>query len=67
MQTYKVPDMSCAHCVATIETTIRTLDPQAVVRCNVESKEVTVATEVAADRIVAALAEAGYPSQPLAV
>ncbi len=66
MQKYKIPDMTCGHCVQTIETTIRGLDPQAVVACDLEHKEVTVTTSVAAARIAAALADVGFESETLA-
>lgn len=65
MQKYKVPDMSCGHCVQTIETTIKGLDPAATVACDLGHKEVTVATGIAADRVAAALADVGFESELL--
>ena len=67
MQKYKVPDMTCGHCVQTVETTIKGLDPAAFVACDIERKEVTVRTRIAADRVAAALADVGFESETLAV
>lgn len=65
MQKYKVLDMTCGHCVRTIETTIKGLDPAANVACDLDRKEVTVATGIAADRVAAALADVGFDSEIL--
>ena len=65
MQKYKVPDMTCGHCVRTIETTIRGLDPTATVACDLDQKEVTVATSVGRERITTALADVGFESEML--
>ena len=63
MLTLKVPDMSCAHCAATIEKAVKTVDPAARVQADIEAK--TVAIDSAADtaRIEAAIAKAGYPNE----
>lgn len=66
MQKYKVPDMTCGHCVQTIQTTIKGLDPAATVACDLDHKEVTVGTGIAANRIAAALADVGFESEILA-
>ncbi|MGO9135131.1 MAG: heavy-metal-associated domain-containing protein [Methylovirgula sp.] len=66
MQKYKVADMTCGKCVATITKTIQSLDPKADVACNLESKVIQVTTSVDAARIAAALADAGFESEPLA-
>lgn len=66
MQKYKVPDMSCGHCVATIEKTIHALDPKAAVVCDLDHQQVSVTTALGPDTIAAALAEAGYPNDRLA-
>jgi len=66
MQKYRVPDMTCGHCVATIEKTLKELDANATVTCDLDRKEVTVTTRLAPDRIAAALEEAGYPNERLA-
>ena len=65
MPKYKVPDMTCGHCVQTIETTIKGLDPTATVSCDLDRKEVTVNTGLPAERISAALADVGFESETL--
>jgi copper chaperone len=66
MQKYKVPDMSCAHCVRSIEKAIKSVDPTAAVACDLTSKFVEVKTSASLDRISAALVEAGYKHERLA-
>ncbi len=65
-QRYKIADMSCGGCVATITKTIQALDPKAEVACNLTSKVVNVRTDIESARIAAALADAGFDSEPLA-
>ncbi|QXX75752.1 heavy-metal-associated domain-containing protein [Methylovirgula sp. HY1] len=65
MQKFKVPDMTCGHCVQTVETAIKRLDPAATVACDLDHKEVTVTTQIAAERIAAALADVGFESEML--
>lgn len=63
MQTITIADMSCAHCVATVEKAIRTADPEAQFtvdlaggRADVESHKI--------EAVIAAIGEAGYPAAP---
>lgn len=65
MQRYKVPEMSCLHCVQAIEKAVRSLDPAAKVACDLETKEVRIETSIASARVAAALAEAGYEPAPI--
>jgi copper chaperone len=62
MLVLKVKDMSCGHCVSTIEKTVKAVDADARIGTDLVAK--TVSVEGAADpaAIVAALDEAGYPS-----
>jgi copper chaperone len=55
-----IPDMSCGHCKAVVEQTIKSLDPAAEVQVDLATREVEVTTAVAPDLIVAALAAQGY-------
>ena len=66
MLKYKIPDMSCGHCVATIERAVKALDSKAVVTCDLDRKLVTIATAIAPDRVATALADAGYVSELVA-
>lgn len=59
VQTFKVPDISCAHCVDAITGEVTTVDGVTAVEVDLEAKLVTV---TGGDRevIVAAIDEAGY-------
>ncbi len=61
MLTLSVPDMSCGHCVKTITEAVQALDAKAVVRPNLEVRQVTIDTNAKYDAVIAALTEAGYP------
>ncbi len=66
MLKFKVPDMSCGHCVKTIETAVKSLDPKAAVSCDLARKEVTVESTLVPERVAAALSDAGYDNERLA-
>jgi copper chaperone len=56
-----VPDMSCGHCVATIEAAVKRLDGQAVVQADLVHHEVRVQTSASEQSVRDALKEEGYP------
>ena len=60
---FKVDDMSCDHCVATIERAVKALDPGAVVTSDLETKTVDVASSADPSAVQAALEEAGYEAR----
>jgi copper chaperone len=60
MLEFKIPAMSCGHCVKAVTEAVHEVDPQAAVQVDLASKQVTVQTAAARDAVVAALAEAGY-------
>ena len=60
----KVPEMSCGHCVATIEKAVRSVDPAARVEADLASKIVEITTAAGPDRISDAVRAAGYDNQP---
>lgn len=62
MLVLKVKDMSCGHCVATIEKTVKGVDAGARVGTDLATKIVSVDGVADPAAIVAALDEAGYPS-----
>lgn len=64
MLVLSVPEMSCGHCVATIEKAVRSVDPAAKVAADLAAKSVTVESSAGAGTIQAAMAEAGYESVP---
>lgn len=60
-----VPDMSCGHCVKTIEAAVRGLDAAASVRADLAAKTVAVDSSIAARDVSQALDAAGYPNTPV--
>jgi copper chaperone len=65
MLTLSVPDMTCGHCRASVEAAIARLDPAAAVAVDLTARRVTVATQVPAAAVVAALDRAGYSAAPV--
>ena len=59
----ELPDMTCGHCVKTVTDTVRKLDPQAAVACDLPSHQVRIDTTLPRERIVQALAIEGYPAR----
>lgn len=61
---YTIPNISCAHCVATIEREVGGVAGVQNVTGNVDSKEVTVVydEEAALVRLEKLLEEIGYPA-----
>jgi copper chaperone len=55
-----IPDMSCNHCKATVEQTIKALDPAASLIFDMPARTVTVNSATAPDTLRAALKTAGY-------
>jgi copper chaperone len=62
--TYSVPNISCGHCVHTIQTELIELEGVKEVRASAETKTVVVAFDSPADeaKIKALLAEINYPA-----
>lgn len=64
--TLNAPDISCAHCVATVEKAVGDLDGVVAVKADPGSKDVNVTWDDARtdlNAIAAALDEAGYPAR----
>lgn len=64
MTTLSIPDMSCGHCKATIEKTIKGLDPAASLDFDMPARTVAVKSAAAIDAMRAALKSAGYDATP---
>ena len=60
-----IPDMSCGHCVATIEKAVKAEDASATVRPDLRARTVEIETSVSSAALIAALEGAGYPSTAL--
>lgn len=62
---FSVPNMSCGHCTAAIESAVKTADPQAAVECDVSTRQVRVDSALTADQLKAAIKDAGYDADPV--
>lgn len=62
---FDVPDMSCGHCKASVESAIRSVDETAKIEVDLAAKTVEVVSAVSADDLAAALASKGFPSTAL--
>ena len=57
-----LPDMSCGHCVQVVTRTVQQLDPGAKLVFDLPSHKVHIDSSLAAEPLLAALAEQGYPA-----
>jgi copper chaperone len=55
-----VPDMTCGHCKASVETALAALDPAAKVQVDLAARRVAVDTSASAAQVIAALQDAGF-------
>ena len=62
---FHVPDMSCGHCVATIEKALKAEDPTATLRADLKARTAEINTTVSSDALAQLLTAAGYPSTAL--
>lgn len=65
MTNYAIPDMSCGHCKATVEQTVRGLDPSATLTFDMAARRVQITTSAAQPALLAALEAEGYPATAL--
>lgn len=65
--TFNAPDISCGHCVATVEQEVGKVDGVQSVTADADSRDVNVsydASRTDLSAIASALKEAGYPAKP---
>lgn len=62
MTVFKVPDMTCGHCEATVSKAIKDIDESADVKADLGQNRIEVTSSAGNDAILAALDAAGYPS-----
>lgn len=60
MLTFRVDDMTCGHCVASITKALKQADPAAVIEIDLPQHLVKVDTRAEANGIERAIREAGY-------
>ena len=58
-----VPDMNCGHCKASVESAVAALGGTA--RVDLSTRQIEVTGQLAADSVIAALAEIGFPATQL--
>ena len=61
MLEFKLPAMSCGHCVAAVTGAVKSVDPAATVQVDLDQKNARVESTQDRAVVVAALTEAGYP------
>ena len=62
MTTLSVPDMSCGHCKATVESALGAVPQTGDVRVDLAARKVEVTGPAPAEALLKALDAAGYPA-----
>lgn len=57
---FHIQDMTCGGCVRGVSAAIRSVDPEAEVKADLETRRVEVQTRAPREALVAALTEAGF-------
>ena len=65
MTSYSIPDMTCGHCKATIERSVKALDASATLTFDLVARQVQIETSVPEPALLAALGTEGYPATRL--
>lgn len=65
MTRFSVPEMSCGHCKATIESALLDSDPGAELSFDMEAREVEVDSVLDEAQVIATMKDAGYEAKPL--
>ena len=60
MHEFKLPAMSCGHCVAAVTEAAHEVDPAARVEVDLANKQARVESQQPREKFVAALTQAGY-------
>lgn len=61
---FSVPDMSCGHCAAAIEKSLRAKDANAMIDFALEARQIVVTSALDQAAILKALKDAGYAANP---
>lgn len=64
MHSFKLPDMSCGHCVAAITQAVQGVDAQARLQFDLPNHQVQIDSDVTREALAAALIAAGYTPAP---
>ncbi|MYM54936.1 copper chaperone [Rhodobacteraceae bacterium GS-10] len=63
--TFHVPEMSCGHCTAKIETSVQAADPTALLIFDLDSRQVEIDSADESDALLAAIKSAGFEANLL--
>lgn len=63
MYSFKVNDMTCSHCVATVEKAVKRVDASADVKVDLVTHKVEIISGKPANDLAQAISEAGYTGQ----
>lgn len=59
-----VADMTCNHCTAAVTEAVHGIDPDATVHVDLAAGTVEIESHAPTERLVSAIASAGYPARP---
>lgn len=62
MTTLFVPDMSCGHCKATVETALKSLPEVGSISVDLATHQIEVTGTTPAEALIQALDQVGYPA-----
>ncbi|MFP9136064.1 heavy-metal-associated domain-containing protein [Devosia sp. XGJD_8] len=63
MYNFQVSDMTCSHCVATVEKAVKSVDAAAKVDIDLGSLAVKIESDEPVERFAQAIEDAGYTGQ----
>jgi len=63
MYNFEVSDMTCSHCVATVEKAVKSVDAAARVDIDLGTLAVRIESDEPAERFASAIEDAGYTGQ----
>lgn len=63
MYNFEVSDMTCSHCVATVEKAVKSVDVNAGLKIDLASLAVTIDSDKPATSFAEAIEDAGYTPQ----
>jgi len=65
MHHFHVPDMTCGGCLRAVTRALQSVDPQARVEGDLDTRTLKVTSDRSEESLLAALSSGGYPAQAL--
>lgn len=62
MTTLSIPDMTCGHCKASVESALKSLGDAGTITVDLPAKTATTTGPATPDRLIKALDEVGFPA-----